>query len=102
MIRGADTVWGNIVIRYERDGVTPTAVEERAYVYPADVRLNESHDRLLVRASGYRLYQWDGGKHGEMRKETWFHEYDLQNRKEVRRQLVDPSVLAEECPIPKK
>jgi hypothetical protein len=90
------------VVRYDRDGGTVTAVEERAYVYPADVRLNDHHDRLLVKATGNRLYLWESGKQGEMRKETWLHEYDLQNRNEVRRQLVDPAVLPAECPMQQK
>jgi hypothetical protein len=57
------------------------------------VRLNDSHDRLYVKARGSAGGIWE---------ETWLHEYDLANRREVRRQLVDPAVLPDECPMPRK
>jgi hypothetical protein len=53
----------------------------------------DRHERLYVKASGLA---------GGIRKETWLYEYDLKNRKQVRKQLVDPSVLSEDCSMETK
>jgi hypothetical protein len=89
-VQGADMVGGRIVVRYEPDGPSVTAVQPGDYIYPDDVRLNESHDRLYVKARGLAAGIWD---------ETWLYEYDLRNRKQVRRQRVDPAALPAECPM---
>jgi hypothetical protein len=92
-IQGFDAVGGQIDVHYGRDGESVTAVNYRDFIYPSDVRLNDRHDRLYVKARGFAA---------AMSKETWLHEYDLQNRKVVRRQLIDPVVLPEECPMPQR
>jgi hypothetical protein len=91
-VQGAFIVGGRIEIRYG-DGALVTAVNDGDYIYPSDVRLNGGHDRVYVKTRGSAGGIWE---------QTWLHEYDLQNRREVRRQLVDPDVLPEECPILKK
>jgi len=45
---------------------------------------------LYVRAIGYRAF---GGK-----AETWLFEYDMRQRRQRGRALVDPAVLPPECP----
>jgi hypothetical protein len=86
-------VWGRITLQYEADGASVTAAQPGDYVYPSDVRVNAVHDRLYVKATGKAAGIWE---------ETWLYEYDLQNRNQVRKQLVDPNVLPAECPMPKK
>jgi hypothetical protein len=87
-IKGADMVWGKITLRYEPGGESVTPVAAGDYIYPADVRLGASRDRLFVKARGLA-----GGRH----RETWLYEYDLRARKRLRRQNVDPAALPEEC-----
>jgi len=86
-------VGGNITIRYEPDGPSLVAVQPGDYIYPSDVRVNEKHDRLYVKARGLAAGIW---------KETWLYEYDLQNRKQLRKQRVEPDVLPAECPMLQK
>jgi hypothetical protein len=92
-VRGADMVWGKITIRYEPDGSSVTAVQPGDYIYPSDVRVNANNDRLYVKARGLAAGIWE---------ETWLYEYDLQNRKQVRKQRVHPDALPAECPMPGK
>lgn len=92
-VEGAQMVGGRIIIRYDRDGAVVTAVNHGDYIYPDDVRLNDSHDRLYVKASGLA---------GGISQQTWLHEYDLKARKELHKQFVDPGVLPDECPMPQK
>src|SRR5262245_42766443 len=90
-VQGADMVWGTIRIRYEPDGPEVVAVQPGDYIYPGDVRVNDRHDRLYVKASGLAAGIW---------KETWLYEYDLVNRKPVRKNRVHPDALPPECPMP--
>ena len=53
MIRGADMVWGNIVVGYERDGVTLTAVEETGVT---SIRLMNVSMRVTI---GRWSKQWE-------------------------------------------
>jgi hypothetical protein len=92
-VRGADMVWGRITVRYESDGRTVVAVQPDDYIYPGDVRLNDRHDRLYVKASGLAAGIWD---------ETWLYEYDLVQQKPVRKNRVHPDALPPECPMPNK
>ena len=92
-IRGADMVSGNITIRFEGDGAEIVAVKPGDYIYPKDVRLNNRRDRLFVKASGLAAGIWD---------ETWLYEFDLLERKQVRKNRVDADVLPPECPMPKR
>ena len=91
-VSGADMVSGIISVRYEADGPDVVAVQPGDYIYPKDVRLNSSHDRLFVKASGLASGIWN---------ETWLYEYDLLKRKQARRNRVDPDALPPECPMPK-
>ena len=92
-ISGADMVSGNITLRFEVDGAQVVAVQPGDYIYPKDVRLSQSRDRLFVKASGLAGGIWD---------ETWLYEFDLLERKRVRKNRVDADVLPPDCPIPKK
>lgn len=92
-VEGAEKVWGRIVVWYESDALPVTAVKPGDYIYPSDVRLNDSRDRLYVKASGLA---------GGMSQQTWLYEYDLQARQQVRRQRVHPESLPPECPMPTK
>jgi hypothetical protein len=89
---GADMVGGNITIRYAADGVEVVAAQPGDYIYPNDVRLNRSRDRMYVKARGAAGGIWE---------ETWLYEYDLLKREQVRRERVHPDVLSPECPGPK-
>ena len=84
-------VGGRITVKYEPDGPSVDAAVPGDYIYPSDVRISHKHDRLYVKASGLAAGIW---------KETWLYEYNLQNRKQVRKQLVDPAVLPDECAMP--
>jgi hypothetical protein len=92
-IQGVDMVSGTIDIRYEPDGPSLEAVDPGDYIYPSDVRVNASRDRLYVKAQGSAAGIWE---------ETWLYEYDLRNRKQAAKQLVHPDVLPAECPMPKE
>ena len=85
-------VGGTIVIRYEPDGRSVTAVQPGDYIYRKDVRLNDRRDRLYVKARGLAAGMWD---------ETCLYEYDLQNEKQLRKERVHPDALPAECPMPK-
>jgi hypothetical protein len=52
-IQGFDAVGGQIDVHYGRDGESVTAVNYRDFIYPSDVRLNDRHDRLYVKARGF-------------------------------------------------
>ena len=92
-VQGAQMVGGRVTVLYEPDRPPVVAVRPGDYIYPGDVRVNASHARLYVKASGLAAGIWD---------ETWLFEYDLQNRKQVRKQRVDPAVLPTECPMPER
>jgi hypothetical protein len=92
-VQGADVVWGNIRIRYEPDGLEVVAVQPGDYIYPSDVRLNDRHDRLYVKARGSAAGVWG---------ETWLYEYDVLKRRQVRKDRVHPDALPPECLMPKK
>jgi hypothetical protein len=59
------------------------------YMYPADVRVDRKNQRLFVKASGLPAI---GSK-----AETWLFEYDLRQRREVRRLAVSESAMPSEC-----
>ena len=92
-VEGADMVGGSISVRYEPDGLTVIAAQPGDYIYPADVRINENHDRLYIKARGFAAGIW---------AETWLFEYAVQKRKRVQKQRVHPDVLPTECPMPAK
>jgi hypothetical protein len=92
-VEGAQMVGGRITLKYESDGPSVDAAVPGDYIYPSDVRISSKRDRLYVKASGFAA---------GIRKETWLYEYDLQNRKQMRKKLVDPAVLPDECRMPQK
>jgi hypothetical protein len=67
---------------------TATAANAGDYIPPADVRIDRQHERLYVKADGSA---------GGWRPETWLFDYDLRQRRENGRLLVDPRVLPPEC-----
>jgi hypothetical protein len=93
IVEGADMVSGDIRLRYEPDREEIVAVDPGDYISPHDVRLNRSRDRLYVKARGAAAGVW---------QQTWLYEYDLLNRREVRRNRVHPDALPPECPMPKQ
>jgi hypothetical protein len=92
-VEGAQMVGGRIILKYEPDGPSVDAAVPGDYIYPSDVRISSKRDRLYVKASGFAA---------GIRKETWLYEYDLQNRKQMRKELVDPAVLPDECRMAQK
>jgi hypothetical protein len=92
-VHGAEMVGGNVSIRYEPDGLEVVAAQPGDYIYPNDVRLNSSRDRLYVKASGAAAGIW---------QETWLYEYDLLKRQQVRRDRVHPDALPSACPMPQR
>jgi len=55
------------------------------------VRLDSGSDTLFIKASGITA--------ALSQPQTWLFEYDLNNRQQIARNRVDPSVLPEECQI---
>ena len=92
-IRGAQMVGGQVNARYEADGRDVVVVDPGDYIYPNDVRLNERRDRLYVKASGAAGGIW---------QETWLYEYDLVERRALRKSRVHPEALPPECRMPNK
>ena len=56
-----------------------------------NVRLNPGSDTLFIKASGITA--------AFSQPQTWLFEYDLNSRKQIAHNRVDPSVLPEECKI---
>jgi hypothetical protein len=90
-ITGADMVGGSITIRFASDGQQVVAVRPRDYIYPNDVRIDDSAGLLYVKA---------GGLAGGIFKQTWLYAYDLRGRQQVSRRRVEPAVLPAECAAP--
>jgi hypothetical protein len=88
-VTGATMVGGNISVRYEPDGPQVFAAQPGDYVYPTDVRIHARHINLYIKARGAAAGIWD---------ETWLYEFDLENRRQVSRALVESTVLSPECP----
>jgi hypothetical protein len=89
-VSGAQMPGGRIDVRYTPDGKEDVAANAGDYIYPADVRFDHEGDRLYVKASGAPAAF--GGP------QTWLFEYDLRQKRQTGRVLVDPSVLPQECP----
>jgi hypothetical protein len=88
-ISGAAMPGGRIDVRFQPDGVEDVAADAGDYIYPADVRVDATGELLYVTASGHRAI---GGK-----AETWLFEYDMRQRRQRGRALVDRDVLPPEC-----
>ena len=89
-ISGAQMPGGRIVVTYMSDGKEKIAANAGDYVYPADVRLDPTSNRLYIKASGLAVL---GGQ------QTWLFEYDLNTRRQIERERVDPRGLPQECQI---
>jgi len=90
-ILGATMPGGRITVRYLPEGTETVAANAGDYIYPADVRLDSGSDTLFIKASGITA--------ALSQPQTWLFEYDLNNRQQIARNRVDPSVLPEECQI---
>jgi hypothetical protein len=88
-IRGVQAPGGRIDIQFLNDGATLVAADAGDYVYPDDVRVDSASGLLYVRANGRRAV---GGK-----PETWLFEYDLRQRRSLRRSRVALAVLPRTC-----
>jgi hypothetical protein len=88
-IQGATMAGGEITVKYPPDGTEIVAADAGDYIYPTDVRLNPGGDTLFIKASGITA--------AFSQPQTWLFEYDLNSRKQIGRDRVDPSVLPEEC-----
>ena len=86
-VLGKQMPGGLIALEYALDAKGEIAANAGDYVYPADVRVDGSSERLYVKAEGIRINQL----------QTWLFEYDLQHRLQTARLRVDPKVLPEEC-----
>src|SRR5215813_13094145 len=89
-VKGADMVFGRIVVKYASDGKVKVAVNGGDYIYPEDVRLDADTGRLYVKAGGIAVL--DG-------EQTWLFEYDLNKRRQTASDRVDENVLPQECQI---
>jgi hypothetical protein len=90
-IEGATMPGGQITVKYLLKGTEIIAANAGDYIYPTDVRLNSGSDTLFVKASGITA--------AFSQPQTWLFEYDLNSRKQIAHNRVDPSVLPEECKI---
>ena len=88
-VNGAQMPGGRIDLKYALDGHEETAANSGDYILPADVRFSPGSDLLYVKTSGAPAAF--GGP------ETWLFEYDLRQRRQTKRVLVDPTVLPPEC-----
>jgi hypothetical protein len=81
---------GRVDARYQSDGKDEIAADAGDYIYPADVRFDRTGEKLYIKASGIPAVF--GGP------QTWLFEYDLGQRRQTKRERVDPGVLPQECP----
>lgn len=90
-IQGATMPGGQITVKYLPEGAEIVAANAGDYIYPADVRLNPGSDTLFIKASGITA--------AFSQPQTWLFEYDLNARRQIAHNRVDPSVLPAECRI---
>ena len=90
-IFGASMPGGQIDVSYAPQGTEIVAANAGDYIYPADVRLDEKSGILFIKASGITA--------AFSQPQTWLFEYDLNNRRQIARTRVVPSVLPVECKI---
>jgi hypothetical protein len=88
---GYQAVGGHISVKYGRPEVEAVVANSGDYVYPSDVRVDNSRDIMYVKTSGLG---------GGLRQETWLFEYDLAKHSRLRVARVDPTVLPPECGLP--
>jgi hypothetical protein len=88
-VSGAAVPGGRIDVTFTSHGTHHTAANAGDYIYPADVRFDDSVGLLYVKASG------KPAAFGEA--QTWLFVYDLRQRRQRERALVDPDVLPGEC-----
>lgn len=90
-VRGAQGPGGRITAIFASEQEPRVVASSIDYIYPSDVRFDAANDLLYVKTSGVTA--------ALARPETWLFEYDLNQRLEIRRLLVDASVLPPECPV---
>lgn len=90
-IQGATMPGGQVTIKYLPEEVEIVAANAGDYIYPTDVRLNSGSDVLFIKASGITA--------AFSQPQTWLFAYDLNSRKQIMRERVDPSVLPAECKV---
>jgi len=92
IVSGTHMAGGRITVRYLPNGPELVAADAGDYVYPTDVRVNQSGTALLVKAAGSA---------GGLSDETWLFEWSLDDRRLVSKARVEPSVLPPECQLQK-
>ena len=80
---------GTIDLNYLPDETDVAAAHPGDYIYPIDVRLDTAAERLFVLANGYGL--------ASDKSQTWLFEFDLNTRKEMAREQLNPKVLPPPC-----
>lgn len=91
IVKGLDTVSGNITVSYPATGRVVVAADPNDYIYPSDVRLDAQHDLLYVKAQGLAVL--DG-------EQTWLFEFDLRGQRIMERRQIKNRILPMECPEP--
>ena len=91
IVKGLDTVSGNITVSYPATGRVVVAADPNDYIYPSDVRLDAQHDLLYVKAQGLAVL--DG-------EQTWLFEFDLRGQRIMERRQIKNGILPMECPEP--
>ena len=79
---------GRVLVQFGSDRPT-TAAHNGDYFVPADLRISAGNDRLYVKMTGVPA--------SRRASQTWLFDFDLRQRKELRRLLVDQNALPPEC-----
>jgi len=91
IVKGFDTVSGNITVSYPATGRVVVAADPNDYIYPSDVRLDAQDELLYVKAQGLAVL---GGE------QTWLFEFDLRKQRITERTRARNGILPMECPEP--
>jgi hypothetical protein len=90
-VLGAQMPGGRIEVRYGSDEGAVIAANAGDYIYPDDVRVDKTKQKIFVKASGITA--------ALSAPQTWLFEFDLIQRKQSEFARVDPTVLPTQCPI---
>ena len=88
VVTGFDAVGGIVTLRDVASGKRWIAVNPGDYIYPNDIRIDSQREYLYVRASGLA---------GGINQETWLFEYDLNERRLLRKERVAEKALSPIC-----
>ena len=80
---------GKVIVVYAPSLTQVVAADAGDYILPTDIRWDDSEGRLFIKLDGAPAV---GGP-----RETWLFVYDVAERKERARVLVDPAVLPADC-----